>query len=53
MAKLNNKRINEPFGDKVFNVCNYIFLGLSFLVVAYPLIYVFSASFSDSNAVIH
>ncbi len=46
------KNIKEPFGDKVFNVINYIFLGLLFIVVAYPLLYVLSASFSDSNAVV-
>lgn len=46
------KRIKEPFGDKVFNGVNYAFLAFFFLIVAYPLIYVLSASFSDSNAVV-
>lgn len=49
--KASKKRIQEPFGDKVFNIVNNIFLALAFLMVAYPLIYVLSASFSDSNAV--
>lgn len=52
MTVTKQKKIREPLGDKVFNVINYIFLGFFFLVVAYPLIYVVSASFSDSNAVI-
>lgn len=52
MTVTKQKKIREPLGDKVFNVMNYIFLGFFFLVVAYPLIYVVSASFSDSNAVI-
>ncbi len=46
------KKVKEPFGDQVFNVCNYILLGLMFVVVAYPLIYILSASFSDSKAVV-
>lgn len=46
------RKIKEPFGDKVFNVVNYIFLGFLFIIVAYPLIFVLSASFSESNAVV-
>lgn len=46
------KRIQEPTADRIFNVCNYVYLGLAFLVVAYPLIYIVSASFSDSSAVV-
>ena len=46
------KKIQEPTADKVFNVCNMIFLFLSFVLVAYPLLYIVSASLSDSSAVI-
>ena len=46
------KKIQEPIADKVFNVCNMIFLFLSFILVAYPLLYIVSASLSDSSAVI-
>jgi multiple sugar transport system permease protein/putative aldouronate transport system permease protein len=38
--------------DRAFNVINYIVLALFLVSVAYPLIYVFSASFSDPRAVI-
>lgn len=37
--------------DKVFDVINYGFLLLILLIVAYPIIYVFSASFSSPYAV--
>ena len=46
------KKIQEPIADKVFNVCNMIFLFLSFILVAYPLLYIASASLSDSSAVL-
>lgn len=45
-------RIKESVSDRVFNACNAVFLFLSFLLVAYPLLYIVSASFSDSGAVI-
>ncbi len=38
--------------DRVFNIVNYIVLAFFLLSVAYPLIYVLSASFSDPRAVI-
>lgn len=38
--------------DRVFNVVNYVLLILFLVSVAYPLIYVFSASLSDPRAVI-
>ncbi|HEV2066283.1 MAG TPA: carbohydrate ABC transporter permease [Thermomicrobiales bacterium] len=38
--------------DRVFNVVNYVLLVLFLVSVAYPLIYVFSASLSDPRAVI-
>lgn len=51
MMKRSNK-IKETAADRIFNACNYVFLFLSFILVAYPLIYILSASFSDSSAVI-
>ncbi len=51
-SKAKSTKIHESTADKIFNVCNYIFLALSFLLVAYPLIYIVSASFSDSSAVV-
>ena len=41
-----------PFGDKVFYAINNTFLGIALILVLYPLIYVISASFSSTNAVI-
>lgn len=38
--------------DQAFTVCNYIFLTLILVLVAYPCIYVISCSFSDSYAVV-
>lgn len=51
-SKAKSTKIHESTADKIFNVCNYIFLALSFLLVAYPLVYIVSASFSDSSAVV-
>ncbi|MFC3341872.1 carbohydrate ABC transporter permease [Paenibacillus abyssi] len=44
--------IKEPFGDRVFLFCVYVFLGLILIVVLYPLIYILSSSFSSPQAVI-
>ncbi|MEJ7902282.1 MAG: carbohydrate ABC transporter permease [Thermomicrobiales bacterium] len=38
--------------DRAFTIVNYVILTLFLAAVAYPLIYVFSASFSDPSAVI-
>jgi putative aldouronate transport system permease protein len=46
-----NTKIGETRGDRIFTVCNYIFLSLLVLSVLYPLIYVLSASLSSTNAV--
>lgn len=46
------KKIQESTADRVFDVCNAVFLFFSFILVAYPLIYIVSASLSDSSAVI-
>lgn len=39
-------------GEKIFTVCNYIFLALLAAVTLYPFLYVLSASFSSSDAVL-
>lgn len=39
-------------GEKCFYICNNIFLVLLTLCIIYPVIYVLSASFSSSNAVV-
>ncbi len=43
--------MKESGGDRVFNVANTLLLTLVLIVVAYPLIYVVSASFSSTYAV--
>ncbi|GIN57229.1 carbohydrate ABC transporter permease [Lederbergia ruris] len=43
--------IKDTKADKIFKVCNFIFLTLAMLVVLYPLIYIVSASMSDPKAV--
>lgn len=43
---------NISLGDKIFVVSNYTILTIVFILVAYPLLYVVSASFSDPQAVI-
>lgn len=39
--------------DKIFMVCNYLFLTFVVVIVLLPLLYIVSASFSDPNAVIN
>ncbi|WP_045517106.1 carbohydrate ABC transporter permease [Neobacillus niacini] len=46
-----NTKIGESRGDRIFTICNYIFLSLLVLSVLYPLIYVLSASLSSTKAV--
>lgn len=48
-TKLKNKLLDKDF---IFSLVNYIILFILFIVVAYPLIYVISASFSSSEAII-
>ncbi|NLZ88926.1 MAG: carbohydrate ABC transporter permease [Clostridiales bacterium] len=43
--------VRETRGDRIFMVINYVILGLIGLAVAYPIIYVLSASFSDPIAI--
>jgi len=43
--------VKESGGDRAFNIFNYLILTLFLIAVAYPLIYVLSASFSSARAV--
>ena len=53
LAQANRKnRIRQRWDDNLFDVISTLFLALSVLVVAYPLLYVVSASFSSTNAVV-
>jgi len=52
MAAYPNWLIKESRGDRVFNVATYLYLWIVFVLVAYPLLYVVSASFSSPSAVI-
>lgn len=45
-----SKRLIETRSDQIFNIFNTVFLSLVFIVTIYPIIYVVSASFSDSKA---
>jgi len=49
---MNQRGIKDRGGDRIFNIVNYTILLLFLLAVAYPLIYVVSASLSDPRAVI-
>ncbi|MGC4106327.1 MAG: carbohydrate ABC transporter permease [Thermomicrobiales bacterium] len=49
---MNQSGIRDRGGDRIFNIVNYTILLLFLLAVAYPLIYVVSASLSDPRAVI-
>ncbi len=52
MAKHNQTLIKEASGDRLFDAINYIILSIVLLLVLYPLVYVVSASFSSTNAVL-
>ncbi|MCP4406048.1 MAG: carbohydrate ABC transporter permease [bacterium] len=45
-------RIRDTGADRMFNIINYSGLTLALIVVLFPLIYIVSASFSSSDAVI-
>jgi len=49
---MNPKTIKESGVDRLFTIVNYAALALVLLVILYPLIYVVSASFSSSYAII-
>lgn len=43
--------VKETGRDKLFLICNYIYVFLAFIIVAYPVIYMISASISDPKLV--
>lgn len=45
-----NKLIRYSMADKVFLTANFIILLLFFIIVAYPLLFIISASFDSANA---
>lgn len=45
------KSIRDSKSDRIFTICNYIFLSFLVLVVLYPLVFIVSASFSSTDAV--
>ncbi|MDF2962533.1 MAG: carbohydrate transporter permease [Paenibacillus sp.] len=47
-----NPNIREATGDRIFNIINYTILSFFFIIVLYPLVYIISASFSSTDAVI-
>lgn len=49
---MNTKFKNQSIKDKIFIMVIYALLVVLFVIVAYPLIYIVSASFSDPQAVI-
>lgn len=49
--KKNSTAIRLSSGDRIFNFINMTLLSIVMLIVLYPLIYILSASFSNSNAV--
>ena len=51
LASRSKHRIRETRVDFIFTLVNNIFLFIIFLLILYPLIYVFSSSISDPNAV--
>ncbi|MFD1678069.1 carbohydrate ABC transporter permease [Alicyclobacillus fodiniaquatilis] len=44
--------VRESTGDRIFLTAVYVFLSIILIIVAYPLVYVFSSSFSSASAVI-
>lgn len=49
---MHSKAIKESGADRLFTIFNYVMLSLVLIIVLYPLIYVVSASFSSSSAVL-
>lgn len=49
---MKENKLIESTGDKLFNTANYIFLTICLFLVIYPLVFILSASFSSSYAVI-
>lgn len=44
-------QIRKTRADKIFNVCNYTFIGILMILCVYPLWYVLIGSFSDTTSV--
>jgi multiple sugar transport system permease protein/putative aldouronate transport system permease protein len=49
---MNTSFRNDSVTDKLFVILNTIFMSIIFIAVLYPIIYIISASFSDSQAVV-
>lgn len=49
---MQSKTIKESGSDRLFTIFNYFMLSIVLVIVLYPLIYVVSASFSSSSAVL-
>jgi putative aldouronate transport system permease protein len=49
---MSSTTIRESIGDRVFLTIIYVILSIIFLMVAYPLVYIVSSSFSSSEAVL-
>ena len=49
---MRTKKIKRSFGEKVFDTCNFVFLGLISLTTIYPFIYIAAVSLSSVPAVI-
>lgn len=43
--------VKETRRDKIFLICNYIYVTLALIIVLYPVVYMISASFSDPKYV--
>ena len=50
--KQQSSKIRETPFDSLFNGINNVFLGLCFIIVLYPLLYIIACSLSDPKAVI-
>lgn len=50
MAKKSLSKIHESAGDRALEICTTIILVILLIIIAYPLIYVISCSFSSSDA---
>jgi putative aldouronate transport system permease protein len=49
---MNFPGVKEARGDQMFSAVNYLVLSIFLLTILYPLIYIFSSSFSSTDAVI-
>lgn len=50
MKLRNQGKIKTPMGERIFGVCNNIFMFFMIIIMVYPIWYVIVASISDSNA---